>query len=700
MVCKIGRVMKFNIGIDIGGTFTDGVVIDEKNDVHLFKTPTVPHNPAIGLFNCVKKAAAYFGLAPDNFLGNVDKFAVGTTIATNALIQGNVASTGLITTKGFKDALLIAREGREYLPIDIHCERFPPLIPRRMIEEATERVDRYGQIVTPLNAAETEATVERLVAKGCESIAVSFLWSFQNPVHERRLLELIRKRHPEIFISISSDLAPILGEYERTATVVINSMLGPILKRNLEQLSNTLHKEGLKAPLLIMQSNGGLVPAEDASLRPVTLLNSGPVGGVVASRFLGRSLNYPNIIGVDMGGTSFDVSLITQGEFSSSIESRVNNHNIYVPTVDVYSIGAGGGSIAWVDMGRVLKVGPRSAGADPGPACYGRGGNEPTVTDADLVLGRLEPEYFLGGEMLLDMARAKSCIEKSIAQPLGLDLIRAAAGISQVVDGAMAEAVRLMTVRKGMDPRDYVLIAFGGAGPVHAVTIAQELGIKTIVVPYVATVQSAFGIAASDIIHSFARTELMGLDELERIQERYQEMESNGYALLQKEGIEANNQGTIRYADMRYLGQEHEITIAMPFRRLTKNDMEEIKKRFEDKYQSLYGSGTIFSKATIEVVTLRVDVVGATRKPILRRMERGGTDSSPAMIGHRPVFFPEAEEFLNIAVYDGERLAGGNLIDGPAIIQYRGTTTVLNPGYRAKVDDHRSLIITETANEL
>ncbi len=686
--------MKYAMGVDIGGTFTDGVVVDQDNVCHIFKTPTIPQDPARGLLNCVAKAAGAFGMSSGAFLQNLGKLTYGTTLATNALLEGTASKTGLITTKGFRDTLPIARVGREYLPIDLQFDKPPPLIPRSMIEEVSERVDRDGNVITPLDIEGAEQAIERLMAKGVQAIAICFLWSFRNPQHERQVRDILRQRHPQVYVTISSELAPVFGEYERTATVVMNSALGPRIREHLGRLEQLLYEQGLSVPLLVMQSNGGLTPAQDASLRPVTLLSSGPVGGVVASKHVGELLGYRNLVCVDMGGTSFDASLITEGEYASSLTARAYNHNVYVPMVDVYSIGAGGGSIAWVDMGRVLKVGPRSAGADPGPACYGKGGEEPTVSDADVVLGRLDPTYFLGGEVVLDEGRSRAAIEEKVARPLNMDVVSAAAGICQVVDAAMADAVRLISVRKGYDLRDYVMVAFGGAGPVHAGAIARELGLRTFVVPYVATAQSAFGIVASDIIHSFARSELMDLDDPARMDLGFRELEARGLELLRKEGFPESEARIVRQADMRYRGQDHEITVPISVKHLDKQDLPDIVGRFEGRYESLYGQGTIFRQAKIEVVTLRVDVVGATQKPSLPQVTAGGPDPRHALRARRPVYFPEERGTLSTAFYDGDKLLGGNEIAGPAIVQFRGTTAVVHPGQHARVDEYRNLIVT------
>ena len=413
----------FLVGVDVGGTFTDAVVADDKGGLHIFKVPTVAENPAAGFMNCISKAASSFGLSLKAFLGHVDKLAYGTTVALNILIQAKGAKTGLITTKGFRDTLPIARVGREYLAPDLQVDRPPSLIPRSLIEEVSERVDYAGRAVTPLGMDSVEVAVQRLAGKGVEAIAVCLLWAFKNPSHERKIKKFIEDNYPTIHVSLSSEIAPIIGEYERTATVTMNAILGPPITAWLSELSSRLQASGLEVPLLIMQSTGGVAQTEEASLKPVTLLNSGPVGGVIASKCFSDLLGLPNLICVDMGGTSFDVGLISEGQYSASLVSRVLSHNIFVPMVDVHSIGAGGGSIAWLDMGARLKVGPQSAGAQPGPVCYGRGGVEPTVTDANVVLGRINPHYFLAGEMPLDLVSAQRVISERIALPLGMSTV-------------------------------------------------------------------------------------------------------------------------------------------------------------------------------------------------------------------------------------------------------------------------------------
>lgn len=683
--------MAFYVGIDVGGTFTDGVVADDRGEVRIFKVPSVPREPALGFLNCLEKAAASFDLPLEKFLKDVQSLKYGTTIGTNLLIEGKTAKTGLITTKGFRDTLIIQRAGREYLGIDLQVERPPSLIPRSFIEEVTERVDKAGEVITPLDPGDVRKGIKRLAAKGVEAFAVCLLWSFKNSAHERAIRQAILKRNPQSYVSVSSEIAPLIGEYERTATTVMNASLGPPIARHLRGLTEKLSAKGLKAPLLLMQSTGGVTPAQDASLRPITLMNSGPAGGVIGSKYLGEMLGLKNLICVDMGGTSLDSSLITGGCYSASVEPRVFNHNLYVPMIDIYSIGAGGGSIARVDMARRLKVGPQSAGADPGPACYGKGGEEPTVTDADVVLGRINPQNFLGGEMPLDLNRAQAAIAGKVARPLGMDVLQAAWGICRVVDANMAGAIRSISIRKGYDPRNYALVAFGGAGPVHAASLAKEIGISTIVIPTMATAQSAFGIMSSDVVHTFSISDVMGADDAAALNKRFSGLEQQGLELLAREGFSRKDFSILRQAEMRYRGQVHEVTVTVPAKPLTDQDLKGLVASFERNYQSLYGRGTVFSEAGYEIVSFRVDVTGRTKKPLLAKLKHQGASPRQARKTVRKVVFDK--ESIATTVFDGNRLEPGNRIKGPAIVEYMGTTAVIPPDFTGNVDAYQNLLL-------
>ncbi|MBI4332532.1 MAG: hydantoinase/oxoprolinase family protein [Chloroflexi bacterium] len=685
--------MSFMIGIDVGGTFTDGVVISGDGGIRIFKTPTTPANPSQGFLDCIQKAAGSYGMSVRDFLGQTSKFTYGTTMVTNILLQGKGSRVGVITTKGFRDTLPIARIGREYLDIDLQVERPPALTPRSLIEEVVERVDYKGAVITPLDEESVRVALHRLRQKQVEAIAVCLLWSFKLPGHERRIREIADREMPGVAVCLSSDIAPLIGEYERSATATLNAGLMPPVRSRLAELSKDLQEAGLACPLLLMQSTGGVTPSDDAATKPVTLINSGPTGGVIASKYLSDLLGIPNLINVDMGGTSFDVSLITGGQYSSSLVSRVSGHNIFVPMVDVYSIGAGGGSIAWLDMGRRLKVGPLSAQAVPGPACYGRGGEQPTVTDADVVLGRVNPAYFLGGEMPLDVEQARKAILTRVASALGMTVEEAAAGICQIVDANMSDAIRMETVQKGYDPRDYTLVAFGGAGATHASALARELGIKKIIVPFLATAQSAFGVVASDIVHNLTVTDIMGLDDPERVNRVYADLELQGHSLLEKDGLAPENMVMARHADIRYRGQAHEVTVPMPSGRFDGPALEDLQDRFEQKYVSLFGPGTAFREAGLEIVTLRVDATGRTAKPALSRYELKAPDPGAGAKPGRQVYFAESKGFVPASVYNGEKLEPGNEVRGPAIVEYKGTTAVVHPGQKATVDAYKNLVL-------
>ncbi len=688
--------MGFYVGVDVGGTFTDGVVVDDAGRVRVVKTPSVPGDPSRGFIECLRKAGAAEGLELRDFLARVEKLAYGTTLATNLIVEGKGARTGLITTRGFKDTLPIARIGREYLGIDLQVERPPGLIPRRMIAEVTERVDSQGIVVTPLRLAEVGAALSALAADGLEAVAIAFLWSFKNPAHEEAVAGEVTRLRPDLYLSLSSQVAPLAGEYERSATAVMNALLGPPLRGHLERLDQQLAGEGFRGALLLMQSTGGATPVGDAARTPVTLINSGPAGGLLATSFLGRTLGLKNLIAVDMGGTTFDASLITGGQVPTRAQSRVAGHNIYVPMLEIQSIGAGGGSIAWIDAGSRLKVGPRSAGADPGPACYPEGGDEPTVTDADLLLGRLSPDRFVGGELLLSVDRARAVMEERIARPLGMTVMEAARGIATIVDANMADALRRITLQKGHDPRDFTLVAFGGAGPTHAAALARDLGITSTIVSPVATVQSAFGVVSADIAHSFWVSDVFDFADAARVNGHLSDLEARGHALLEREGIPAERRRMVRWAEVRYRGQAHQVMVPVPGGNLDQREVQEVRAAFEERYEALYGRDSGYRDAGVELVNLRVDAVGLTRQPALTAEPEDQADASAAWRERRLVYLggPDLEE---ADVYVGEALRSGHKLSGPAVVEYVATTILVYGGQRARVDPYLNVIIEEDA---
>ncbi len=688
--------MGFYVGVDVGGTFTDGVVVDDAGHVRVVKTPSVPGDPSRGFLECLRKAGAAEGLELRDFLARVEKLAYGTTLATNLIVEGKGARTGLITTRGFKDTLPIARIGREYLGIDLQVERPPALIPRRMIAEVTERVDSQGRVVTPLQLAEVEVALNALASDGFEALAIAFLWSFKNPAHEEAVASEVARLRPDVYLSLSSQVAPLAGEYERSATAVMNALLGPPLRGHLERLDQRLAGEGFGGALLLMQSTGGATPVADAGLTPVTLINSGPAGGLLATSFLGRTLGLKNLIAVDMGGTTFDASLITEGQVPTRAQSRVAGHNIYVPMLEIQSIGAGGGSIAWIDAGSRLKVGPRSAGADPGPACYPDGGNEPTVTDADLLLGRLSPDRFVGGELLLSVDRAQAVMAARIARPLGMTVLEAARGIATIVDANMADALRRITLQKGHDPRDFTLVAFGGAGPTHAAALARDLGIRRIIVAPMATAQSAFGVVAADIGHSFWVSDVFDFADAGRVNRHLADLEARGHALLEREGIPAERRRMVRWAEVRYRGQAHQVMVPVPEGNLDRREVEEVRAAFEERYEGLYGRDSGYREAGVELVNLRVDAVGLTRQPALTAEPESPPDPSAAWRERRLVYLGGLD-LEEADVYVGEALRSGHRLSGPAVVEYVATTVLIYSGQRASVDAYLNVIIEEDA---
>ncbi len=685
--------MNYYIGIDIGGTFTDAVILSEDGKFSLHKAPTVPKDPKAGLINCLRVAAADRGMAVKELLGNAARLALGTTIATNALIEGKGARTALITTKGFRDTLPIARVGREYLSPDLFFEAPPSLIPRELIFEVSERVDYAGRVLSPLDTGEVDRALDYCRDHGIEAMAICLLWSFKNPAHEKAIARAIETKMGNVYVSSSHEIAPLIGEYERTATTAMNSLLGPPVARHLAEMESSLCDEGLGANrFFIMQSSGGLAESRTVVNHPVNLMNSGPAGGAVAGKYFGELLNLKRLLCIDMGGTSFDVSLVHDGVYEYSTLSRVAGHSLYVPAVETHSIGAGGGSIAWVDAGQRLKVGPASAGADPGPACYGKGGTKPTVTDADVVLGYINPDFFVGGRIPLDRKLAEEAISTWIATPLGMDVVEAALGIRRIVDANMAGAIRVVTIEKGYDPREYTFIAYGGAGPTHASWIARESGVKTVVVSPLATAQSAFGVLMSDILYSHSITNVLDISRREDIARQCREMEETGRHSLAGVG-DTGLTRTIRTVDMRYKGQAHQISLILPDRMETQQDVEGLAGRFEERYEALYGRGSMFPQAGIEIVNFRVDVVRSISKPALPVQGRHGPGSRHAVKGRRQVFFGREPEEADI--YDARKLGCGNQIAGPAIVEYPGTTAVILQGQTALVDRWLNLVIRD-----
>src|SRR5262245_37973485 len=567
-----GRMTDFICGIDTGGTFTDCVVIDADGRIATAKAPSTPADFSQGVLDALDLAAGKLGLTTEALLERTARLALGTTVGTNALLQRRGARVGLITTRGHRDVIHIMRGARgvpglaseKVLHFPESNKPDPPLVPKTLIDEVSERVDCKGQVVVELNEAEAEAAIRRLLARGVEAIAICFLWSFKRPEHERRVKAMAEELAPGVFVCCSADLVPRWGEYERTVATVLNAYLGPVMSRYLGRLESRAQTAGLRYPLQVMQCGGGVIPAAESARRAFLALDSGPVAGVLASQYLGDLIGHKHVIATDMGGTSFDVGLVWDGEPIASYQSVVHQYEYFVPRIDIRSIGSGGGSIVWIDeVSGTMRVGPISAGAQPGPACYGRGGTQPTVTDADLVLGYLDPTTFLGGRLRLDVEKARRSFEP-IATRLGLGLVETAAGAARVVEHQMADLIRKATVQKGYDPRDCVVFAYGGAGPVHAGVYARELGAQSVVVPLggVCSLWSGLGAASADLLHIYEAVDIQPRPfDPERVTARFAELEERGLAQLRADGVDLRQARLARSADVRYKGQINEVEV-------------------------------------------------------------------------------------------------------------------------------------------
>jgi N-methylhydantoinase A len=685
------------VGVDIGGTFTDCVVLDRAGNITATKAASTPGNFAGGMLAAMQVAAERLELPFDAFCERISVLTHGTTVGTNALIQRKGAKVGLITTKGHEDAIHIMRGSRGVTSRDIaKVVHFPesqkpdPIVPKRFIHGVSERVDCFGEVVVTLNELEAERAIRELVAAGCDAIAICFLWSFRYPGHEQRVREMVRAIAPGVFVSCSIDIAPKWGEYERTTATVLNAYIGPVMSRYLASLDRELKAHHYKQPLQITQCGGGSISVDKAMDSPLLTLDSGPVSGVTGSVFFGKLMGVPDIITTDMGGTSFDVGIIAGGQPEYSFISNVIQYDYFLPKVDIQAIGSGGGSLARVNgFSRTLVVGPDSAGADPGPACYGKGNSMPTVTDADVVLGYLDPDNFLGGRMKLDKTKAVAAV-KSVADQLGLSLAEAASGIATIAEFKMADIIRKMTVEKGHDPRDFVLFAFGGAGPVHAAVFGAELGVRKVIVPLreIASTWCAFGAAAADILHVHEQVDIQGSPfDPARVNRVLAELQARAGAQMEKDGIAASRRKFSFSLDMRHRGQIHEVEVMLPEGRLEGDFAEPLQQRFYARYEQLYGRGSSYRGARLEIVTMRVRATAATPRPKLTKARKlTGAIPKAAKRGTRPIYWAEPKRTLKTPILDGAALRPGNRIKGPCVVETSQTNVVVPPGRTLRVD--------------
>ncbi|HZQ10400.1 MAG TPA: hydantoinase/oxoprolinase family protein [Anaerolineae bacterium] len=693
--------MSYIIAVDSGGTFADCIVVDDAGRVTAAKAPSTPDDYSRGVLESVARAAERLGLTLQQLLGDATLFAHGTTVATNALLTRSGSKTGLVTTRGHEDAIIIGRTVQKVAGLSegeitylVHLDKADPLVPRPLIKGVTERVDYKGAVIVPLKEKEVERAAKELVDEGCEAIAVSLLWAFLYPVHEQRIREIIHARYPNIFVSLSHELAPVIKEYERTATTVINAYLGQVTDRYLASLAERLKANGFQHEPVVMQSSGGVVPVQQAQERAVSLLSSGPAGGVIGAVALGSALGHRDLITTDVGGTSFDVGLVVDGEPQFSLAPVFAKYHTVLPSIDIPSIGAGGGSIAWIEPGtRLLKVGPRSAGAVPGPVCYDAGGTEPTVTDANVVLNRLNPDFFLGGAKKLNANKAREAIQDRIARPLGLAVEDAALGIVDILDAKMADLVRKVSIGRGYDPRDFVLLAFGGAGPLHVGAYARDVGVKEIIIPAHSSEFSAWGIVGSDLVNLRQVSEpMLAPFDPARLNAIYAQLEADARAALEREGVSDGAVSFARYIDMRYRGQIHEVRVPVPAHKLGQTELAGIHQTFEDIYNRKYGQGAAYRKAGIEARTYQVRGIGRIPKPAWVKHELNGADVNAALKETRQVYFKGG--WRATPVYTREKLHSGQRINGPALIEALDTTVLVPPDMTLRIDEYDNMVMT------
>ena len=685
----------WSIGIDTGGTFTDVVGLESGTGrLHTVKVPSTPHDPSQAVLAGID---AFVLSVPGMSAADIRFFAHGTTVATNALIERKGARAGLLITKG-TSAVYMARASAQPMPGDMinPAYRKPPLlIPARTTREIPERVLFDGSVETPLDEATVVAAVRDLVQTGdVESIAVCYLFSFMNPAHERATREIIRRHFPGVRVSLSSELVPVIREYRRLCTTAADAFVGPILESYLRGLGSGLEARSVaRRQAFIMQSNGGLMSIDVAAANPVQTLLSGPAACVIAGTYLSELTGARNLVTFDVGGTSTDVALIVDGKSSESPGGTIAGHDAYVSMYEISTIGAGGGTIARVGPDGRLKVGPDSAGASPGPACYGRGGRLPTVTDADLVLGYLHPETFLGGKFPIDADLARSAVEGVVARPLGLDVERAAMGIVKLATSLMEGELRLRLLSRGYDPRSFALVAVGGAGPLHAGMIAKSLRIEHVIVPPYPGLCSAMGLLLTDVKHAYVQSRLRPFDagagaEIESL---FEMLGERARRETEAEGTDFATVGIERLVDLRYHGQGYELTVPLRAGAVTADVVADATSRFHALHQALYGNAG--PGKPLEMMSVRLRTASPLAKLVLPEIERAEPGSRPVPSGSRRVYFEESGGRVDTAIYDRAMLKAGHEIHGPAIIDQPDSTTVLLAGQTARVDAHANIII-------
>lgn len=698
-------VRKYLVATDVGGTCTDTIVFAAGEPVRLGKALSTPPDFANGVLDSIRSAATGMGLSLDELLAQTSLFMHGSTVVDNTVLTRDGSRTGLLTTEGFEDTVLVTRGayGRwgglteDRIKHPVKTDRAPALVAADAIVGIAERVDYKGAILRELDEAQVERAVRYLVDRQqVEAIAVSFLWSFYNPTNEQKVKALIERVAPGVYCTLSSDIAPVPGEYERSSTTVINAYAGRIARDYLNSLETLLADTGYDGPVMVMQGYGGLLPAHEAAERSIGMLECGPAAGVIGSRALGQLLDQPDVIATDMGGTTFKVSVIQNGTIEYAREPMVDRFHYTQPKIEVVSIGSGGGSIISLEPGsNAPRVGPRSAGSRPGPVCYGQGGTEPTLTDVFMLIGYMDPDIFLGGSMTLDREGARQVFDEKIATPLGLSVEEAAIGVYRVATAQITDLIRQITVERGLDPRDFVLHSFGGSCGMVAGMFGAELNVRRMVVPYTASVNCAFGLISADIVHEYAATALLPVPSpAAAVNALFAPMAEKALKQLAAEGFTGDRVQLDWSIDLRYSRQVHEVTTPVRGPRpLDEAGLAGVVTDFEALYERKYGKGSAYREAGMEMTQFRLTARGLMERPKIDALPTGGADASAARVGRRPIFVEAEGRMVESDIYDFELLAPGNVVAGPAVIHTPITTIVLQAGQTGTLDGYRNVIV-------
>ena len=688
---------KYRLGVDAGGTFTDFVLADQGGNLHLFKATSTPEDGTKAIADGLSQIAEAMDTSIEEILTNTDLCVNGTTVGLNALIQHRGAKTGLICTAGHEDSIEIRlghkEEGHRY------DGQYPPahiLVERHLRRPIRERVLADGTIKIPLNEDDVRQACAYFKQQGVEAVAVSFLWSVANEQNERRAAEIVREMLPDVYVSVGLEVYPQMREYTRTSTTITNAYLGPVLERYVTKIDKFFQDKGTKVPVRYYQSNGGMASRDVMVSRAVSAINSGPASAPQAALYIGKPFGINNLITVDMGGTSFDMTLTQNGVTNINKDIDFLRYRIGIPMIQVETLGAGGGSIAWIDSMGLLNVGPQSAGASPGPVCYKRGGTEPTVTDANVALGYLNQESLLGGRLKIDSAGARHAIQEHIAKPLGISVEKAAYGIYNIVNNNMVNGIRRVSIERGYDPRDFALVGAGGATGLHITALAHDIGITTVLVPKLASGLCAFGQILSDVKYNYMAACPMRLDEradLQRVESRFAELEQNAKDALTREGIDGTQVVMKRSLDMRYVGQVHECSVDIGDMVINEANINRIRAAFDTQHEQLFTYCE--PQSMVEIVNIESTVYGKVERPAAPTFAEG-KGAENAIKAYRDMIFSNDGGFMNTPVYDGELLGAGDELIGPAVIEEITTTIVINPGWHARLDVSGTYVLTDS----